>query len=101
MSSNNDNNDNNSINNSIHKELEDIQLKLLDHSKRIERIETGFANDDPLGHRLSHEKQILNARQRNDLKEKTIEKVVTGLVWGILLGIGYLVFEWLKRIGGN
>lgn len=85
----------------VRNEMKDLKETFHNDIKELEvslenKLNDGFPNKDPLGHRLHHEKVILNARHKNELREKIIEKVVTGLVWAAILGVGLLVNGWLK-----
>jgi len=85
----------------VRTEMKDLKETFRNDIKEFEvslenKLNDGFPNKDPLGHRLHHEKAILNARQKNELREKVIEKVVTGLIWAAILGVGLLVNGWLR-----
>lgn len=60
-------------------------------------IATGYPDGDPVGHRLSHEKEIRGAARWEQIKTSVAEKLLTGGVWGLLAFLGLAAWEMLKR----
>lgn len=84
-----------------HEDLLEYQQQLKTHfdervDELIELIKSGFPEGDPSAHRKVHEGYIKEAAARDELKSKIIEKIITGGVWGGLLFVGTLVWEYVK-----
>lgn len=59
-------------------------------------IKSGFPNGDPIEHRKVHEGYIKDAAERSALWRSVREKTLTGVIWGFLILIGGIVWEWFK-----
>lgn len=87
--------------NITHEDLLEYQQQLKEHfdervDELIELIKSGFPEGDPAAHRRVHEGYIKEAAARDELKSKIIEKIITGGVWGGLIFVGTLVWEYVK-----
>lgn len=84
-----------------HEDLLAYQQELKQHfdhrvDELIDLIKSGFPEGDPAAHRRVHEGYIKEASARAELKSKILEKVITGGVWGGLLFVGTLIWEYVK-----
>lgn len=65
---------------------------------RVDRIESGFVNRDPEGHRRYHETVIEDLEERRRLRKAVQEKTISGLVWAAMLAIGSACWAYLKAM---
>ena len=64
----------------IVKLLLDVLQELRAHDERITKVEDGFANDDPPGHRKVHERYIEKANLANEDKREIRNKVSIAVI---------------------
>lgn len=62
----------------------------------VSLIKSGFPNGDPESHRRVHEGYIQEAADRAALWKSLREKTITGVVWGLLVLLGTVLWEWFK-----
>ena len=77
----------------VEREMNKLETRIKDNELKITEA---FPEGDTIKHRIFHEKKMHDMRQYNDLREKVIERIVTGITWGILLGIGFLIHGYFK-----
>lgn len=66
------------------------------HAKHMALLKEAFPDGDSAAHRAVHEAWISEMKARTKLKEAIIEKIVTGGVWGTIVGLGAVIWYWLK-----
>lgn len=65
---------------------------------RVEAVERGFIQGDYDGHRRAHEAMMELVLERRKLRMAIQEKTISGLVWAVILGMGYAVWNYVVRL---
>lgn len=64
----------------------------------VKNLEKAFPNGDTDGHRRTHEAMIEDMAERKRLRIAIQEKTIAGLIWFMIVGIGYAIFHEVVRI---
>lgn len=75
---------------------DDAQIKALIEQAIKDHAQTAFPNGDAHGHRRAHDMLINDFRARQKMKEDTLAKIVTGVAWAIVVGVGYAIWLAIK-----
>jgi len=78
----------------IHELSEDVKVM-------SETITKAFPAGDIDGHRRYHEVMIADIESRKKLTQAIIEKTISGLIWSLVVGLGYSIWHELLRILGK
>lgn len=75
---------------------EDAQLKALIDQAIKEHSQTAFPNGDAHGHRRAHDMLINEYRAKQKMKEDALNKIIAGIAWAIVVGVGYAIWTAIK-----
>lgn len=62
------------------------------------RFAEAFPGGDHIGHCRYHTLMIEEIEAKKKLRQAVMEKTIAGLVWGALVGLGIVVWQYLKSI---
>lgn len=62
------------------------------------RFAEAFPGGDHIGHCRYHTLMIEEIEAKKKLRQAVMEKTIAGLVWGALVGLGILVWQYLKSM---
>lgn len=90
-------------------EVDPRALAEVDPIQRIDRLERwsidmerrfveAFPGGDYAAHCTYHELMIEDIRSRKRLRQAVMEKTITGLVWGLLVGVAIACFEYARSL---
>jgi hypothetical protein len=78
--------------------LETIEAMHDDLKGDVAHALSGFPGEDPDGHRRYHEAKIKLTEERAELYKAVRERLVSGVAWGALVGIGMLIWWFVTHI---
>lgn len=62
------------------------------------RFAEAFPGGDHIGHCRYHTLMIEEIEAKKKLRQAVMEKTIAGLVWGALVGLGIVVWQYLKSM---
>lgn len=62
------------------------------------RFAEAFSGGDHVGHCRYHDLMIEDIAAKKRLRQAVMEKTIAGLVWGALVGLGVVVWQYLKTM---
>ena len=81
--------------------IDELKEELMEHmdngfAKLLKTLQSSFPEDNPTAHKQWHEEQLELLRDRRRLRQAVIEKVASGGVWAMLVGMGALIVWWAQ-----
>lgn len=79
----------------VEQRVENLERFQLDMERRFAEA---FPGGDHLGHCRYHELMIEDIEAKKRLRRAVMERTVSGLVWGAVIGIGVAVWQYVKGL---
>lgn len=77
----------------IYTQLSEIKLELV-------RISDGFPDNNPKEHRNYHERRIQEDTKKKQFIEDTKADILKKVIWGVVVIVGYAVWQYIKTMVG-
>jgi hypothetical protein len=74
----------------------EFEKHIEDEQKELREIIGGFPNEDPRGHAEAHKKLIDQEKSDAEVVRDVKKKVISGGAWGLIVAVGYGLWEFIK-----
>lgn len=75
----------------------EAEVKALIAEAIKQHADSAFPEGDTHGHKRAHDMLIKDFRARQQMKEATLTKIVTGVAWAVVVGLAYAVWSAVKN----
>lgn len=82
----------------MQQQLDEIKTDLGKLSEKVDNVLKAFPDSDIEGHRRYHELIIEDMAERRRLRQAIKEKTISGLLWAVLVWLGYAVLHEIQRM---
>jgi len=75
--------------------VEDLERRQVDMERRFAEA---FPGGDHIGHCRYHDLMIEDIAAKTRLRQAVMEKTIGGLVWGMIVGLGVALWQYVKSM---
>lgn len=76
--------------------MPEIEERVTELEKDVDKLKQAFIEEDYDGHRRAHKALIEDVEARKRLASAIREKTISGLVWAAIVGLGMLLWHGVK-----